>query len=145
MQAMIPDDDDPSGFEEAQSPFAGTAADVAAIYAAFGHRCAFTGRSLRAEAGADPLGSLLRLAAEAPVAPGNVLPAGMDAIHAYERGHLAIGARNEFLVALDRIDPEFLERLNAIGRLSLPADPQFAPNAALLKIHREEFAEGFIE
>ena len=138
-------DDDPSGFEEAQAPFATAGVDMAAIYDAFGYRCPFTGVSLRAEAAADPLGSLLRLAVEAPVAAGNVLPASMAAIHAYERGHLAIGPHSEFLVALDRIDPEFLERLNAIGRLSLPADPQFHPNAALLKIHREEFAEGFIE
>ena len=138
-------DDDPSGFEEAQAPFATAGVDMAAIYDAFGYRCAFTGDDLSAEALADPLGALLRLNGAAPIVPGNVIAASLDAIHAYERGHLAIGPRSEFLVALDRIDPEFLERLNAIGRLSLPADPQFHPNAALLKIHREAFAEGFID
>lgn len=142
---MAPQDPErPKGFEEAQARFGATQA-LAPIYDAYGYRCAFTGADLRAEAAADPLGPLLRLMPDDPIAPDSVIPADADAIHAYERGHLAIGPRSEFLVALDRIDPEFLERLNPIGRLSLPADPAFQPNAALLKAHREEFAEGFIE
>lgn len=132
------------GFSEAQAQFAGPAA-LSTIFGAFGYRCAFTGVDLRAEAGADPLGWLLRLAPSGPPMPGNVLPACADAIYAFERGHLGIGSRFEFLVALDRIDPEFLERLNPVGRLILPADPALHPDAALLKAHRDEFVEGFIE
>jgi len=41
--------------------------------------------------------------------------------------------------------PKFLERLNPIGRLILPTDPAFHPDAALLKAHHDEFVEGFIE
>ena len=131
-------------FDEAQAPFTGQALDVSAIFAAYGNRCAFTGADLKADAKADPFGCVLRLGGE-PIGLGNIIPACLDAIYAYERGRLAIGSRFEFLVALDRIDPELLERLNPIGRLSLPADPAFYPNAALLKAHRDTFAEGFIE
>jgi len=132
-------------FDEAQAPFAGPALDLSAIYATYQHRCAFTGVDLSAEAAADPLGTLLNLTPTAAAAPGRVIPASLDAIYAYERGHLAIGPRFEFLVALDRISPEFLERLNPTGRLSLPDDAAFHPNAALLKAHRDAFAKGFIE
>ena len=145
MRAMAGDEpEDPGGFEEAQAAFV-TPAALLAILAAYDYRCAFTAQDLTAEALADPLVALLRLNGAAPIAPGNVIPASLDAIHAFERGHLAIGPRFEFLAALDRINPEFLERLNPIGRLTLPKDPAFYPNAALLKAHREEFAEGFIE
>ena len=136
--------EDTKGFGEAQAQFV-TPAALLAILAAYDYRCAFTGEDLTAEAQADPLVALLRLNGAAPIAPGNVIPATLDAIHAFERGHLAIGPRFEFLAALDRIDPEFIERLNPVGRLTLPTDPTFYPDAALLKAHREEFAEGFIE
>lgn len=113
------------------------------VFLAYAYKCAFTGEDISAEALADPLLPILRLADQ--LTPGSVIPASVHAVHAYERGHLAIGPRFEFLVALDRIDPEFLETLNPIGRLTLPADPAFHPNAALLKAHRDAFAEGFIE
>ena len=133
----------PGGFSEGQSPFGG-AARLFAIHSAFECKCAFTGIDLTEAVSKDPAGTLLFLDANASE-PGTAITASMEAIHAYERGHLAIGPRYEFLAALDRIDPEFLERLNPIGRLPLPADPLFYPNAALLKIHREAFAEGFID
>jgi hypothetical protein len=131
------------GFEEAQAPFA-PAVDLAAIYAAYGYRCAFTGADLTAEARADPVGWLLRLDPAGGLVAGNLVPASTDAIWAYEQGHFAIGTRNEFLVALDVISPEFLERLNPTGRLTLPADPAFAPGTAVLKAHRDEFADGWL-
>ncbi len=131
------------GFEEAQAPF-GAALDLTSVYAAWNHRCAFTGADLKTEAQADPLGWLLRLDPAGGLAPGNLVPASTDAIHAYEQGHLAIGSRNEFLVALDVVDPEFLERLNPIGRLTMPTDPAHAPSTAALKAHRDEFADGWL-
>jgi len=132
----------PRGFEEGQTPF-GPSAMLVPVFLAYAYKCAFTGEDISAEALADPLLPILRLADQ--LTPGSVIPASVHAVHAYERGHLAIGPRFEFLVALDRIDPEFLETLNPIGRLTLPADPAFHPNAALLKAHRDAFAEGFIE
>ena len=131
------------GFEEAQAPF-GAAADLFAIHTAWGHRCAFTGADLTAEAKADPLGWLLRLNPHGGMTPGNLVPATTDAIWAYEQGHLAIGTRSEFLVALDVINPEFLQKLNPIGRLTLPNDAAFMPNTAALKAHRDEFAHGWL-
>jgi hypothetical protein len=133
----------PTGFGEGQAPF-GPDVELTSIYAAYGYACAFTGADLRAESAADPLGTLLRLDLDGPIARDTVIPATLDAIYAFERGHIAIGGRGEFLVALDRIDPEFLERLNPTGRLTLPADFAFQPSSALLKAHRDEFAEGLI-
>lgn len=132
------------GFEEGQSPF-GPRIELAQIYLAYGNVCAFTGADLSAEAAADPLGTLLRLKLDARIAAGTVIPACLDAIYAFERGHIAIGSRNEFLVALDRVSPEFLEHLNPIGRLTLPSDATFWPSAVLLKVHRDEFAEGLLD
>ena len=134
----------PSGFGEGQTPF-GPNPQLAAVHTAYDLCCAFTGASIAGEARADPLGSVLRLDTTGPIAPDTVVPACLDAIYAYERGHLAIGPRFEFLVALDRINPEFLERLNPAGRLTVPADPAFHLSASLLKAHRHAFAEGFIE
>ncbi|MBI4923208.1 MAG: hypothetical protein HY834_15815 [Devosia nanyangense] len=132
------------GLEEAQSPFAVQAVELSAVFAAYGVRCAFTGADLRREAEVDPLGTLLRLDPAGDLSPGNCIPACADAIWAYERGHLAIGSRFEFLVALDIVSPEFLERLNPLGRLNLPADPAFTPNRETLATHRRAFAEGLI-
>ncbi len=132
------------GFGEAQAPFQVGQRSLAALFEAYGFACAFTGKNLRAEVAADPHGSVVRLDG-AVTMPGTVIPACLDAIHAFERGHLSIGTRYEFLVALDRIDPEFLERLNPIGRLSLPADPRFNPDAALLAVQRAKFAEGLLD
>ncbi|MDO8358737.1 MAG: hypothetical protein Q7T08_01705 [Devosia sp.] len=133
------------GFRETQSPFVARAVELSAIFAAYGVRCGFTGANLRREAAVDPLGTLLRLDPAGDLSFGNCIPACADAIWAYERGHLAIGTRFEFLVALDVLSPEFLERLNPLGRLSLPTDQRFYPNAILLKAHRKKFAEGSIE
>ncbi len=131
------------GFAEGQAPF-GATAHVFAIHSAYDCRCAFTGIDVTQEIATDPVGVVLYLD-DVAAAPGTAITASRESIQAYEHGHIAIGPRFEFLVALDRIDPEFLERLNPIGRLTLPADPLFYPDAALLKAHREEFAEGFIE
>jgi len=114
------------GFSEAQAQFAGPAA-LSTIFGAFGYRCAFTGGDLRAEAGADPLGWLLRLAPSGPPIPGNVLPACADAIYAYERGNLGIGSRFELLVALDRIDPQ-IPRTPEPHRSADPADRPGLPS-----------------
>jgi hypothetical protein len=127
-------------FEEGQAAFVSPATDLDTIYAAWDYRCAFTGQDLRREAAADPLGWLLRLGTGVMV--GHLIPASMDAIYAYERRHLALGARHEFLVALDVISPELLEKLNPIGRLTMPADTRFHPDAGLLEAHRTAFAAG---
>jgi len=135
-------DDDFDGFREAQAPFT-TAADLQAIFAAYGYRCAFTGDDLSDEARADPTGYLLNLT-RLQAHPNELVPACLEAIAAYERGHLSIGPEFNLLVDLSRIAPELLERLNPHGRLSLPSDEALYPPAAVLKAHRDEFAEGLI-
>ncbi len=134
------------GFREVQAGFAGTVLPEA-ILAAYGYKCAFTGTSLEREAAIDPLGSLLRLTPpnEPATSPDVLIPATADAIYAYERGHLALGARYNFLVDLETISPEFLETLNPIGRLTLPEDERYYPSTTVLAAHREAFAAGRIE
>lgn len=137
------DPDDLQGFQEAQAAFAAPAM-LSAIFDAYGYRCAFTGADLSAEAAADPKAALLNLTRLAPQ-PNELIPAGLDAIFAYERGHLSIGPEFNFLVDLSRIDPEFLHRLNPSGRLTLPKVEALYPPSAVLKAHRDEFAEGLID
>lgn len=134
----------PEGLEESQAPFVGAALDLRAILEAYDYRCAFTGTDLRDAGTADPAGALLRLTSLDP-RPNELLPATPDAIFAFERGHLAIGPSMNFLVDLARISPELLEQLNPSGRLRLPHTQALYPPSALLKAHREEFAEGLIE
>jgi hypothetical protein len=117
--------------------------DPAAIFAAYSVACAFTGQSLTAEAAADPRGYLLDIGSHPPSSdPTLLIPASLDAIHAYERGHLALGPRYEFFANLAVISPELLEALNPIGRLTLPADPGFVPSQAALTAHLIAFLRG---
>jgi hypothetical protein len=129
---------------EAPARFVG-APPSGGIHAAYGFVCAFTGRDLSAEARIDPRGALLVLGAD-PLTndPTLLIPATLDAIHAYERGHLALGHRYNFLVDLERIDPEFLLTLNPIGRLRLPDDPAHYPSIGALTAHLVAFAAGRI-
>jgi hypothetical protein len=126
------------GFGEAQAPFAPVGLNLASIFDAYGFACAFTGADLRREAAADPLGWLLR----AGPADSDLVPATTDAIYAYERGHLALGPRYNFLVDLEKISPEFLEQLNAIGRLTVPRLRRLRPSLDAIKVHRDAFAAG---
>ena len=113
------------------------------MFGAWGHACAFTGKDLRAEAAADPRGYLLVLGPDPLTTdPTLLIPASLDAIHAYERAHLALGPRYNFLVDLETIDPELLERLNPIGRLTAPSDPAFYPSQAALTPHLIAFMRG---
>ena len=131
----------PRGFKEVQARLA--ADPLAALFAAYGQSCAFTGRDLRAEAAADPRGYLLNIGADPLTTdPALLIPACLDAIHAYERGHLALGPRYNFLVDLETIDPELIEALNPVGRLNAPSDPAFYPSQAALTPHLIAFMRG---
>ena len=131
----------PRGFKETQTRL--VADPLATIFEAYGHACAFTGKSLRAEASADPRGYLLVLGPDPQTSdPTLLIPASLDAIHAYERGHLALGPRYNFLVDMEAIDPELLEALNPIGRLTAPSDPAFYPSQAAMTAHLIAFIRG---
>lgn len=131
------------GFGEVQGQFSPSALAAQAVFAAYGYACAFTGTPLKAEAAADPRAYLLNLTNDPHATdPTMLIPATLDAIFAFERGHLTIGPNYSFLVDLQHIDPEFLERLNPIGRLRLPADSALAPSAAGLTPHLIAFATG---
>lgn len=131
----------PPGFGEAQGQR--VLVDPLAIFASYGFACAFTGQDLRAEASADPHGYLLDIGSRPPSADATLLiPASLDAIHAYERGHLALGPRYEFFANLATISPELLEALNPIGRLKLPSEPGFMPAQAALTAHLIAFLRG---
>ncbi|MEO6012264.1 MAG: hypothetical protein ABIQ30_01580 [Devosia sp.] len=132
----------PKGFREAQGKFA-PGVELQSIFAAYDFNCAFTGRDLRIESAADPRGYLLNLSGDpAAIEPAALIPACLDAIFAFERGHVGIGPNYNFLVNLERIDPEFLPKLNAIGRLHLPADAALHPSQAALTPHLVAFVGG---
>lgn len=125
----------PRGFREVQHTLVALDA-LAPIFASYGHACAFTGKDLRAEAAADPRGYLLNIGTDPLTAdPTLLIPACLEAIHAYERGHLALGPRYNFLVDMETIDPELLEALNPIGRLTAPSDPSFYPSHIAMTPH----------
>ena len=132
----------PRGLGEASGTF--VAADsLAAIFDSYDNSCAFTGRSLLAEAAADPRGYLINLSSDpASTNPTFLIPASLDAIFAFERGHMALDPNYEFLTNAARINPEFADELNAIGRLRLPADPRYYPSQAALTPHLIAFATG---
>ena len=131
----------PRGFKEAQARIA--ADPLAAIFGAYGYACAFTGKDLHAEAAADPRGYLLNIGTDPlTVDPTLLIPASLAAIHAYERGHLALGPRYNFLADMETIDPELLEALNPIGRLTAPSDPSFYPSHAAMTAHLIAFMRG---
>ena len=136
----------PKGFRESQSGFSGQSADFSAIFAAYNNVCAFTGEALAEAALADPRGHLLVLGSDPLTTdPNFIIPTCPDAIFAFERGHLTIGPGFNFLVDLEWIDPEFLQRLNPIGRLRLPVAPFILPSAAALAAHRLAFMEGTLQ
>jgi hypothetical protein len=129
------------GFGEARGRFATDA--LTSVFAAYEYACAFTGHDLRIEGAADPRGYLLNLSGN-PLSEDRTMlvPAVLEAIHAFERGHIAIGPRYNFLVDLEFIDPEFLERLNPIGRLRVPFDTAFHPAQSGLTPHLIAFSTG---
>jgi hypothetical protein len=130
-----------TGFDEAQGKYAADA--LSSVLAAYDFACAFTGRDLRTQFSADPLGFVLNLSGDPLTSDRTLLiPATHEAVLAFERGHLALGPNYNFLVDLEHIDPEFLERLNPIGRLRLPTDLTFAPSQAALTPHLIAFATG---
>ena len=135
----------PAGLDEIQAGFVNVAALLPKLFDAYGGRCAFTGEALGEAISRDPSGVLLHLAPGTGTILGDdAIPACPDAIFAFERGHLALGERYEFLVALDRISPEFLDRLNPIGRLTLPSEAGLLPDPRMLAAHRADFAAGRI-
>jgi hypothetical protein len=133
----------PRGFGEAQGLRSFRRADPITIFEAYGYVCAFTGASLRSEAAADPHGYMLDIGGTPPSSDsGLLIPASIDIIHAYERGDLALGPSYEFLANLATISPELLERLNPIGRLTLPADRTLHPSQAAVTAHLIAFLRG---
>ncbi len=129
----------PRGFREVQQPL-----DVLTrIHRSYGFTCAFTGKDLRAEATADPRGYLLNIGGDPLTAdPSLLIPACLDAIHAYERGQLALGPRYNFLVDMETVDPELLEALNPIGRLRLPSGSSAPPSPTALTANLVAFVRG---
>ena len=129
-------------FDEIQAPFAG-AAGLRDFFEAYGYACAFTGADLSRGIAADPLLAVVRLSsldAPAHLHFDLMLPAIPEAAYAYERGHLAIGPRFNFLLDWSRIDQTFARRLT--DSLRLPTSPEFMPNLHALREHREAFAAG---
>lgn len=106
----------------------------------YGYACAMTGA--RFERPADFLHEDLQIAAIKPLAAGgalhvsNFLCLELAAATAFSGGHITIGKGYELIPDLSRVDPELLERLNAIGRLRLPETEIARPDPMALEFHR---------
>jgi hypothetical protein len=127
------------GFAEGQAGFE-FALDLAAYYASYGYRCAFTGTDLRPEIDANPLVPLLRLVSSRELRADLVIPACADAREAYRTGALSIGATYDILVSARRCPKTLRDRLS--HGLLLPASPEFYPNLGVLADHAEDFVAG---
>lgn len=162
MQAEVfvaePFDDDPGSptywqklFAEASTPFEAepelkpTLETLRSLYASvlagYGYTCAMTGR--RYAPPQELLHEDLQLVPIRPLSSGgalhvsNFLCLETDAANAFRAGHLAIGPALQLLADLSVVDPELLERLNPIGRLSLPHADVAQPDPLALAYHRE--------
>jgi hypothetical protein len=129
---------------EPQHPFAGASggepvaeAFVAALLDSYEGRCPFTGLPL-----SQPQVVFFHpLELDGQMRPGNAAPACEPAWVALTRGDMTIGARHEFIVALDRLDRQLLVpptglTLNAEGRMRMPGEAASRPDPAALRFHR---------
>jgi hypothetical protein len=101
------------------------------------YRCAVTGEPLDAEAANGPQIFVLRpIDAGGTAHVNNCLALSPAAFAAFEQGHLT--ARDDFgLVAdLGRIDPELLEAINPLGRLTVSDNSPLQPATENLAYHR---------
>jgi hypothetical protein len=67
---------------------------------------------------------------------GNLLPLVPEAAQAFRDGDFTIGVDFELLVDLTRVDPALLRLLHHSGKLLVPKDRRFVPDAENVHYHR---------
>jgi predicted restriction endonuclease len=109
------------------------------VLAAYDYTCAVTRARFNAE---TAVSANLVVIPVHPVETGgllgaaNLLPLTPEAAQAFRDGDFTIGVDFELLVDLSRIDPALLRLLHHSGKLLLPKDRRFVPDAENLHYHR---------
>lgn len=109
------------------------------VLRAYGYRCAFTSNRSLPDGVPDPEVSVVAIRPRqsgGPLHVTNYLALSNDAADAFERGYLTIGVHHELIADLSRVSPELLARLNPVGRMTLPADPDYWPDPVQTHYHR---------
>lgn len=136
----------PPGFLEASGPFTPEKLSLeqklqlnAEVLSAYDYTCAVTQARFNAETArsanivvipihpAETGGRLVR---------SNLLPLVPVAAEAFRDGDFTIGIDFQILPDLSRIDPALLRMLHHSGKVLLPSDRQFVPDADSLHYHR---------
>ncbi|MET3923966.1 hypothetical protein [Devosia sp. 2618] len=160
-----PQDDDPGHprywqnlFGEASTPFEAepdqpVALDtLRALYSAvlsnYDFTCAMTGA--RFAPPSEFLHDELAIAAIRPLTAGGMLHVSnflcleRHAAEAFRDGYISVGPGLELIVDLSQLDPELLERLNPLGKLTLPQVEIAHPDRTAIAFHREHVFLGHL-
>lgn len=133
-------------FHEAATPFVHEKRDLEQyirlnreVLAAYDYTCAVTRARFNAEAATSANIVVIPIQPfeiGGQLAAGNLLPLVPDAAQAFRDGDFTIGVDFELIVDLSRIDPDLLRVLHLSGKLLLPEDRRFVPDAESLHYHR---------
>lgn len=77
------------------------------------------------------------LTAGGPLHVSNFLCLEHHVAQAFREGHISVGPGLELIVDLSQLDPELLERLNPLGKLTLPQAAVAQPDRDAIAFHRE--------
>jgi predicted restriction endonuclease len=109
------------------------------VLAAYDYTCAATRARFNAE---TAVSSNLVVIPIQPIETGgklvrtNLLPLVPAAAEAFRDGDFTIGVDCEIVVDLSRVDPQLLRTLHHSGKMLLPSDRGFVPDAESLHYHR---------
>jgi predicted restriction endonuclease len=134
------------GFQEASGPFAPEKLTLeqklqlnAEVLAAYDYTCAVTRARFNAETARSAnivVVPIHPIETGGKLARTNLLPLVPVAAEAFRDGDFTIGIDFQILPDLSRIDPALLRMLHHSGKMLLPADRKFVPNADGLHYHR---------
>lgn len=136
----------PPGFLEAAAPFTPETSSLeqklqlnAEVLSAYDYTCAATQARFNAETARS---STIVVIPIHPIETGgrlvrtNLLPLVPAVAEAFRDGDFTIGVDFEIIVDLSRIESDVLRALHRSGKLLLPRDRQFVPDAESLHYHR---------
>ena len=109
------------------------------VLAAYDYTCAATRARFNAETAVSANLVVIPIhpvEAGGDLAGGNLVPLVPQAAQAFRDGDFSIGVDYELLVDMSRIDPVLLRRLHHSGKLLIPHDRQYVPDAGNLHYHR---------
>ena len=109
------------------------------VLAAYDYTCAATRAQFNAETAVSANLVVIPIhpvEAGGALSGGNLIPLVPEAAQALRDGDFSIGVDYELLVDLSRIDPSLLRLLHHSGKLLLPDDRRYVPDADSLHYHR---------